>query len=306
MIGSMPQQVLAIPFRLDDLSIVLIISTIVIGCAAHFIREILLGRRGQRWNMVLEKVMRYDKVQIVVHWLFLIFLTTLFVTGFIIFKMEYLFSLYPQLGVVGLRNWVAYHWYFAIVVIGLGIFHILYDTVIISKFNDAWITRLDLRNMKVIINNFFRLTTEYPNLEKLHPLQKMFHWSICAVLFLLGFTGLTIWEPFLGFIKASGLGYFEEWLYIYNSRYLHDLFTFILVALMIGHFYFSALIPTNWRVFRGMTRGWIKIDSSNKLETSRLAENRSQRPKESQIHTGSSENREIPQSRKNTKHRRNT
>lgn len=77
-------------------------------------------------------------------------------------------------------------------------------------------------------------------------------------------TGLTVWEPFLGLIRASGLGYLEPWLYIYDSRYLHDIFTFSLVALIIGHFYFSVLIPTNWKVFRGITHGRLKYDTSKK------------------------------------------
>jgi hypothetical protein len=30
---------------------------------------------------------------------------------------------------------------------------------------------------------------------------------------------------------------------------------------MIGHFYFSVLIPTNWKVFRGMTSGKLDLNS---------------------------------------------
>ncbi len=257
-------QVSDVPFRVDDLLALAIVSGAIWGAGIHFIREVIYGRRGKRWDMVFEQVERYDKVQIVVHWLFLILLAALFVTGFIIFKLDYFTSLYPQLGEVGLRNLVAYHWYFAVALIELGLFHILYDTFIIRKFRDAWITQRDLQHMKTIAKNFFVITEEYPRLEKLHPMQKMAHWGIFIVVFLLGITGLTVWEPFLGLIRASGLGYFEPWLYIYSSRYLHDILTFALVALMIGHFYFSVLIPTNWKVFRGITHGQLKYDTAKK------------------------------------------
>lgn len=257
-------QVSGVPFRLDDLFALVIVSAAVWGCGIHFIREIIFGRRGQRWDMVFEQIDRYDKVQIIVHWLFLVSLAGLFVTGFVIYKLDYLAEISPQIDAVGLRNWVAYHWYFAIALLELGTFHIVYDSLIIRKFKDAWVTRLDLRHMKIIARNFFALTQEYPQLEKLHPMQKIFHWSLFLVVFLLGFTGLTIWEPVHSFIQASGLGLFEDWLYIYRSRYLHDLLTFVLVALMIGHFYFSTLIPTNWRVFRGIVYGRLKYEDSAK------------------------------------------
>jgi cytochrome b subunit of formate dehydrogenase len=257
-------QVSGVPFRLDDLLALAVVSIAVWGCGAHFIREIIFGRRGQRWNMVFEQIDRYDKVQIVIHWLFFASLAGLFVTGLFVYKLDYFADISPQIDAVGLRNLVAYHWYFAIVLLELGIFHIVYDSLIIRKFSDAWVSRLDLRHMKIITRNFFALTQEYPQLEKLHPMQKIFHWSLFVVVFLLGFTGLTIWEPFHGLIQASGLGLFDDWLYIYRSRYLHDLLTFVLVALMIGHFYFSTLIPTNWKVFRGIVYGRLKHEASAK------------------------------------------
>jgi cytochrome b subunit of formate dehydrogenase len=250
-------QVSAAPFRVDDLLALAVVSIAIWGCGIHFIREIIFGRRGQRWNMIFEQIERYDKIQIVIHWLFLAFMAGLFVTGLIIYKMDYLSEISPQIAAVSLRNWVAYHWYFAIAVLDIGLFHIVYDSIIIRKFGDAWVTRLDLRNMKIITRNFFALTKEYPQLAKLHPMQKMFHWSLFAVVFLLGFTGLTAWEPLNSLLQSAGPG-FTDWLDIHQSRYLHDLLTFALVSLVIGHFYFSTLIPTNWKVFRGIVYGRLK------------------------------------------------
>ncbi|MCL4435577.1 MAG: cytochrome b/b6 domain-containing protein [Thaumarchaeota archaeon] len=253
-------QISGVPFRLDDSLALTIIAVSIFGCVAHFFREIIYGRRGQRWNMVFEQIERYDKIQIVIHWLFLALLLGLFITGVFIYKMDYFSNVSPQIASVGLRNWVAYHWYFSIAVINLGIFHIVYDSLIIRKFREAWVSRLDIANMKAIIQNFTARTKEYPRLEKLHPMQKMFHWAIFVDIFLLGFTGLTIWEPFQGFIQASGLDAFNDWLYIFKSRFLHDILTFTLVGLIIGHFYFSTLIPTNWKVFRGIIYGRLKIE----------------------------------------------
>jgi cytochrome b subunit of formate dehydrogenase len=262
-VTSISQHIFSVPFRLDDFSVLLIIFTAIFGIAAHFLREIILGRRGQRWDMKFEKKDRYEKPQIIVHWLFLICLFVLFLTGIIIFKIDFFIETF-QLGETGLRSWVAYHWYFSIILVQLGVFHIFYDTIIAKKTREAVINRTDIRNLKIITRNFLGVTKDYPMIKKLHPMQKFFHWSLFIVVLLLGFTGLTIWAPFLNFIRTIGLGSFEEWLYIYNSRYLHDLLTFILVAIMIGHFYFSTLVPTNWKVFKGMVTGRIDYQTDKK------------------------------------------
>lgn len=268
--GLLLQQILEAPFRMDDLSALIIILIAIFGCAAHFLREIILGRRGKRWDMVFGRVKRYNKIQIFEHWFYLIILVILFFTGFMIYKEGYFFSTFPSLVNVGLRLIVSYHWYFMVIIIGLSIFHIIYDVFILNLIREVSFNRADLKNFRLITKNFFGLAKDYPNLEKLHPMQKMLHWAIAITLVALGFTGLTIWSPFMEFTKAIGLGYWEEWLDIYNSRYLHDLFTFILVGLMVGHFYFSTLIPSNWKVFRGMTRGWIEYkENSNATDNIR-------------------------------------
>ncbi len=260
-------QISGVPFRPDDILVLAIVSIAIWACAIHFFREIIFGRRGQRWNMVFEQIERYDKIQIVVHWLFLALLLGLFITGLFIYKLDYFSGVSPQIAAVGLRNWVAYHWYLSIALINLGMFHIIYDSLIIRKFGETWITKVDIANMKTIIRNFTARTKEYPRLEKLHPMQKIFHWATFVNIFLLGFTGLTVWEPFQGVIEASGLGAFNEWLYIFKSRFLHDILTFTLVALIIGHFYFSTLIPTNWKVFRGIVYGRLKIEEAGQKQT---------------------------------------
>ncbi len=248
-------QVSGTPFRLDDIVAISIIFLIIIGCAIHFIREIIYGRRGQRWNIEFEETKRYDKVQIIIHWLFLILLFALLLTGLFIFKNDYFILLYPPIGEINLRLLVAYHWYISIALLDLALIHIFYDSIIIRKIGSVWITKIDINNLLTITKNFFVITKDYPKLKKLHPMQKIFHLGLVIVIFLLGFTGLTIWEPFLTFLRNIGFGSIENWLDIYESRYLHDLLTFLLIALLIGHFYFSVLVPTNWKVFRGMTRG---------------------------------------------------
>ncbi len=253
------QQILVAPFRLDDLTIYLLLAIGIGGCIAHFAKEVFLGRRVTMSTTMVGRVKHYDAVQIILHWLFLLCVALLFITGFIIFKMEDLLPAYPWVADVGLRMLVAYHWYFALILLAASLVHVIYDVVVLGKFSEANFTRLDLQNLVKITRNFLGSTKEYPVLEKYHPLQKLLHWSIFVVLFLLGFTGLTIWDPFSRFIEAVGLGYLEEWLYIYSSRYLHDLLTFIFVVLMIGHFYFSTLLPGNWKLFKGMITGWVNF-----------------------------------------------
>jgi len=255
-------QVSGPPFRIDDYLALSIIFVAIFGVAIHFIREVVLGRRGQRWDMKFEQSERYDKIQIIIHWLFLIFLFALLITGVIIYKLDYFISVFPTIGEINLRTLVGYHWYFSIALLDLVIFHVIYDSIIVRKYSNFWITRVDIKNIQIIARNFFGISKKYPPIKKLHPMQKIFHFGIIITVSLLGFTGLTIWEPFLIFIRNIGLGPFENWLYIENSRYLHDLFSFILISLMIGHFYFSVLIPTNWKVFRGMTSGKLDLNST--------------------------------------------
>lgn len=262
-------QVSGVPFRLDDVTAISIIFAVIIACSIHFIREIIYGRRGQRWNIKFEETKRYDKVQIVIHWLFLILLFALLLTGLFIFKTDYFISIYPLLGEINLRLLIAYHWYISIALLDLAIIHIFYDSLIIKKIGTVWITRLDITNLVTILKNFFVITKDYPKMKKLHPLQKIFHLGLVIVIFFLGFTGLTIWEPFLMFLRNIGLNSLENWFYIYDSRYLHDLFTFLFIGLMIGHFYFSVLVPTNWKVFRGMTHGQLITKSKKSEEKSK-------------------------------------
>ncbi|MFC1754525.1 cytochrome b/b6 domain-containing protein, partial [Thermoproteota archaeon] len=192
-------------------------------------------------------------------------LFALLLTGLFIFKIDFFTSIYPSLGEINLRLLVAYHWYVSIALLDLAIIHIFYNSIIINKLSTIWITRVDVTNLLTITRNFFVISKDYPKMKKLHPMQKIFHISLVIVTFFLGFTGLTIWEPFLMFLRNIGLGFMENWFYITNSRYLHDLFTFLFIALMIGHFYFSTLVPTNWKVFRGMTHGQL-LNQSKKSE----------------------------------------
>ena len=255
------QNVLVVPFRIDDSLALLLIAAAIIGCLLHLIKEKVFKRKIIHQN-VIETERRYDIIQILIHWLFLTFLAALFLTGVILFKLDYFYSIYPWLSSIGLRSLFGFHWYFAILLIGLSIVHIIYDTVGLGKLKEFFLTRNDLSNFFTITRNFFGLTKDYPILVKLHPLQKVLHWGIILTLLLLGVTGLTIWSPFLVFVRSIGLGEYEEWLYIVNSRYLHDLFTFLFVGLMIGHFYFSVVVSSNRKTFKRMITG--KIDSENK------------------------------------------
>ena len=255
------QHVMVAPFRIDDSLAILLIAAAIIGCLLHLIKEKVVKRTTIQQN-IIDTERRYDIIQILIHWLFLTFLAALFLTGLILFKLDYFYSMYPWLSSIGLRNLFGYHWYFSILLIGLSVVHIIYDVVVLGKLKETIFTRLDLSNFLTITRNFFGLTKDYPVLAKFHPLQKVLHWGIILTLLLLGVTGLTIWNPFLEFVRSIGLGEYEEWLYIVNSRYLHDLFTFLFVGLMIGHFYFSAVVSSNRKTFKRMIKS--KIDSENK------------------------------------------
>jgi len=254
------QQILVAPFRIDDSSALLIIAAATIGCFLHLIKEKIFKRKTIQQN-VIGTERRYDIIQIMIHWLFLAFLAALFLTGVILFKLDYFYSIYPWLSSIGLRSLFGYHWYFSILLIGLSIVHIIYDGVVLGRLKESIFTRLDISNLLAITRNFFGLTKDYPALEKYHPLQKALHWGIILTLLLLGVTGLTIWNPFLEFIRSIGLADYEEWLYIVNSRYLHDLFTFLFVGLMIGHFYFSVVVSSNRKTFKRMITGHIDFEN---------------------------------------------
>ncbi len=262
MLDCVSQQMLAVPFRLDDLSSILIVLIALFSCAAHFLRQIILSRRGKPLFIEFNANKLYDGVQRFMHWFFLILAFVLFITGFMIFKIDYLITIYPPLAELSLRSLVSYHWYFSLLLILTSIIHAIYDAVLINRIKDMMINLKDLRNFGMITKILFGSKDNYPKIDRYHPMQKMLHWAIVIVLFFLGFTGLTIWSPFLVFIRSSGLSVFEEWLYIYNSRYLHDLLAIIFVALMIGHLYFSTVIPANRDRLRILISGRIRRESN--------------------------------------------
>src|SRR4030067_2240754 len=97
------QHVLLAPFRIDDSSALLLIAAAIIGCFLHLIKEKIFKRKTIQQN-VIGTERRYDIIQILINWLFLTFIAALFLTGVILFKLDYFYSIYPGLASIGLRS----------------------------------------------------------------------------------------------------------------------------------------------------------------------------------------------------------
>jgi len=94
--------------------------------------------------------------------------------------------------------------------------------------------RRDFRDAALIWRNFLSRTTEYPALGKYDPLQKIYHHILSLLAITFTVSGVWMWLS-AERIHLAGRG----WLHL--LRIVHDASAFVLIAMVIGHIYFSII-----------------------------------------------------------------
>jgi cytochrome b subunit of formate dehydrogenase len=208
-----------------------------------------------------DKVKRYDKPQRAFHWVNLLALLILLGTGLTIFDLSIVgfqpFSAIAQalVGDVYTPLMFDLHIYAAFGLLGAFIFHLAYDTGIRGIFWSELPGKGDFRGFNVMAKNFLGISDEYIKFHKYNPGQKMVHIGIAIVVVLIGATGFMLSADYRWIVPIWWLNLDFDFV-LFWARSLHDLLTFVLIALVVMHFYF-AVRKENWPTFVSMVSGWV-------------------------------------------------
>jgi formate dehydrogenase subunit gamma len=238
-----------------------------IACAAHAARrafrhprpshqrEVPNGNQetGSQETGSLEAVLlRYTLGQRLFHWTNAIACLGLLVSGLAIHSpnsFAYGFST---------ATWFAWHRFLGILLV-LGIlYHVLWDLYIRDAGFFMVIDTVSMKNLKAITMNFLGLREGYPRHDRYNPFQILAHWAIALSVMGLVVTGFILWKPTRTLMPLNVLGLELE--FVFLCRTFHGLFSGILLALVIGHFYFAVLIRKNWVLSKAMLTGKVKLN----------------------------------------------
>lgn len=202
-----------------------------------------------------EEPILFDRFQRFFHWSITISFVGVFITGFALFDP---FTFEPFADLLGIPlhtffpEWVAAHIVFSAVYFILVIAHIAWDVFKLHAMRRMLPTRRDLIDSIHRILNFFGLSKIYPRMNKYDFFMKMYHIYLAISLVVLAFTGIFqyLYSPWWLYPWYLHFQIEPTW----RPTVLHDLFGFILIALVIGHLYFS-ILPINRPLLSAMIRG---------------------------------------------------
>lgn len=130
----------------------------------------------------------------------------------------------------GFDNRTFIHHYSGLVMIGVGVYHVVYHLLDKPRL-DIIFNLKDIQDFKQQIRYYLRYTNEPPSFGRYTWKQKFEYFGAGVGAIIMGFTGILIWNPFealkyfpLGFIQIAGL--FHTWEAVLAS-----------IAVFIGHFY---------------------------------------------------------------------
>lgn len=211
--------------------------------------------------MTEEKVQRYDPIQRIYHWVNLTSLLILLWTGLTIYDLTILsvtpFSAFAKAAIGTEYTPLIFdlHRYSAFVLLGALLFHIGYDTGIRGIFWSELPSKADFRAQNIMAKNFLGLTKEYVKFHKYNPGQKMLHIGFAIAVPLIGATGFMLSANLRWLVPIWWFNVDFDFI-LYWARLAHDVITFVLVTLVVMHFYFSSRIE-NLPTFRSMVTGWV-------------------------------------------------
>lgn len=193
------------------------------------------------------RIPRYTPTQILYH-----------LTMFLAIGVLVLSGLAISLSWGSTAGWFTWHLYATWVFLLATVVHVWHDTVSRPLFENMWITRQTVRNILTRLRGLTGATKEVPKYGKYAPGQIFFHWILTLDLLGLIITGFALWEPTRSLTAPFWLWW--GWDAISYFRVLHQVFTFALIALLLGHLYFALLVPKNWIFLRSIVTGGVDRD----------------------------------------------
>lgn len=203
-------------------------------CAIHAIRR-------ARSSVPVKPPAGYNWNQRLYHWGNFLLLAVVAVSGYWLF-----FRRAPD-GLLGL-TWLEIHSWGGLLFTAGVIFH-AFAATLRGDWRSMRPELRDFRNAAVIWKNFLGRTTAYPLPGKYDALQKIYHHVLALLAVTFTVSGISMWlsAEHLHFVRRSGLHFW---------RIVHDGSAFLLVAMVIGHIYFSIIKPNraNLKDMTGLRR----------------------------------------------------
>lgn len=173
---------------------------------------------------------RFTLNQRIEHILFFATFILLAYTGFPLKFPDEWWSRWMIESVGGFDNRTLIHHYAGLVMIGVGVYHVVYHLLEKPRF-DILFSPKDIRDFLQQIRYSLRLTDEHPKHGRYTWKQKFEYFGAAFGALIMGFTGILMWNPFeamkyfpIGFIQIANL--FHTWEAVLAS-----------LAVFIGHLY---------------------------------------------------------------------
>ncbi len=194
----------------------------VFVCAAHALRRARSEPEApRRANYILN--------QRLYHWANFLLLAVLAVSGLFLFLRRPPDALASPLGAtwLGIHQWAG-------LLFALGVAFHAVAALARGEPDSMRPARSDLTDLRLMARNFLGRTSDYPKPGKYDALQKLYHTALALLALVFTSSGALMW------LSASRRALVARgWLHW--SRLAHDLAAAALVALVLGHIYFSLL-----------------------------------------------------------------
>ena len=211
-----------------------------------------------------EDLTAFDRIQRLFHWATLAVLLMIIITGFALYDPSTFEPVAAALGIPlhsAFPSYVLAHVIFsASFAVLLGV-HVVWDVKRLRALRRMMPAAQDFRDGLLRARNFFSMSKKYPRMSKYDAFMKSFHLYLIVSSALLAFTGIyqyffASWWNVLWFLHSQ----IEPW---WRPTVIHDIFGFILIALVVGHLYFG-LLRVNRPLLRAMIYGKISKSEVNR------------------------------------------
>ncbi len=198
----------------------------------------------------------------ITHWLQVVFMLTLIITGYGIYSGSYIIG--NAAPAFGYFSNFGLHMVAAAFLLATNLILLLYFLAVDDDIERQIVRLKDITNIIKITLNFVGVKKEYPPLHsydlqkkewtnKYHPMQKFFLWLEILLIVVAALAGYAMFK-ILYYGEAgilSPLGFLAQYLSIETLKAVHFTVFLFFVAILPFHIYL-ALIPVNWNLLKAM------------------------------------------------------
>jgi len=229
-----------------------------IGLIFHWSRRALRHPTpSEPFDKETEGTIMFDRVQRLFHWATTGAYVLVVVTGVALYDPV---AFEPVTGFLGIPLHGTFPTYVFWHVVGSGALaillaiHIVWDVGKLKGFHLMWPTKADVREQMIRARGLLSASRDIPRTNKYDNFMKFFHLTLLITFLALAITG--IYQFFFASWWTVPIELHFEIEPFWRPTIIHDIFGFVMIALVIGHTYF-AILPVNRSVLRAMVTGWL-------------------------------------------------